>query len=464
MSAPRRRHAALRVPLFYAAAALLTLGRLHAVPAGPSPPRAQLAAVQRMPVASVDTLEPAALSEDGRLVAFVAQDADSSQRRCCRRIFVLDTASGLTTVVSVGADGEPADGDSEAPTLSADGLIVAFETLATNLTADRAPAGRQRMLVRDRRRGTTRALRGVLGADPDGDARQPVLSADGRVLAFTSDARNLVADRDANGPLTDVFLWRLEDATVERVSLDSHGRQPSAGASHSPSLNRSGDLSAFVSTARLAAEDINEDADVYLRDVRRGTTTLVSAGAGGHSLHGASHSPAVSADGRYVAFVSTALLLPERDRSSVSDVYIYDVAAKAIGLLSATARGVAANAASSHPAISGDGRFVVYQSVASNLGSGRGCPRVASDTNLLPDVYLHDRRTGCVTRVSGSPIGEWWTSSVAPAISETGHVVVFSSAEPVDPEDVRMDLDLFFFRLPGRSTRASGQEFLSTSW
>lgn len=463
MSASRRVGAALRVPALCAAVSLLTLDAPEAVPAAPSSRPAQLVAEQRIPVASGDTLEPAALSEDGRLVAFVAQDAESPQRRCCRRVFILDTSSGLTTAVSATPEGEPADGDSQAPSLSADGQVVAFASIATNLIAGRAQGGHQRVFVRDRRRSTTRTLRGVRGADPDGDAREPVLSGDGRALAFTSDARNLVAGRDPNGPQTDVFLWRLGDASVERVSLDSHGRQLSSRASHSPSLNRRGDLVAFVSAARLAPEDINEDADVYLRDVRRGLTTLVSAGPDGHSLRGASYSPALSADGRYVAFVSKAVLDPDRDTNAVSDVYVYDVESRAATLISVTASGVAANAGSSRPAISGDGGFVVYQSVASNIGSGRGCPRIARDRNLLPDVYLHDRRTGCVTRVSGSPGEEWWTSSVAPAISHAGNLVVFSSAEPVDPSDFRMDLDLFLFKPPGRPTFGSGEELFSTS-
>jgi hypothetical protein len=88
---------------------------------------------------------------------------------------------------------------------------------------------------------------------------------------------------------------------------------------------------------------------------------------------------------------------------------------------------------------------VVYQSVASNLGSGPGCPHPASDKNLLPDVYLFDRLTRCVTRISGSPAGEWWTPSVAPAIDGAGTVVVFSSTQPIDESDPSTDFDLFLF-------------------
>jgi hypothetical protein len=93
-----------------------------------------------------------------------------------------------------------------------------------------------------------------------------------------------------------------------------------------------------------------------------------------------------------------------------------------------------------------------YQSVASNLGSGPGCPRQVSDTNLLPDVYLLDRNTRCVTRVSGSPALESWTPSVAPAIDGSGTVVAFSSTEPVSEDDLSTDFDLFLFLRPRPAT------------
>jgi hypothetical protein len=137
------------------------------------------------------------------------------------------------------------------------------------------------------------------------------------------------------------------------------------------------------------------------------------------------------------------------------------VASGAISLVSATSRSAAANASSRRPAISADGQHVVFQSLASNLGSGPGCPPVAPDRNLLADVYLVDRITHCVTRISGSPGREWWTPSVAPAINGSGTLVVFSSTEPISTDDVSTDFDLFLFVRPDRvrgiaSTRSSG--------
>ena len=178
-------------------------------------------------------------------------------------------------------------------------------------------------------------------------------------------------------------------------------------------MSRDGAVVAFVSTARLAPADTNTVADVYVRDVRHGITVLVSGGVGS-AQNGASSSPALSADGRYVAFESLAGLDPG-DRNNDRDVYIFDVTARTTTLVSMTSKGQAANAASRRPALSDDGEVVAYQSLASNLGSGPGCPRAGSDTNLLPDVYAFDRATRCVARISGSSGAEWWTPSVAPA-------------------------------------------------
>ena len=156
----------------------------------------------------------------------------------------------------------------------------------------------------------------------------------------------------------------------------------------------------------------------------------------------ASSSPALSADGRYVAFESLAALDP-RDRNNDRDVYIFDVTARTTTLVSVTSKGQSANAASRRPALSDDGEVVAYQSLASNLGSGPGCPRAGSDTNLLPDVYAFDRATRCVARISGSSGAEWWAPSVAPAIDASGGTIVFSSAQPSDADDPTTDFDLF---------------------
>jgi Tol biopolymer transport system component len=428
-----------------AAMVLVSLGSVSTLADHTVDRDARLVAAQGVGADAIDTLRPAALSENGRLIAFVSRHRESPQRNSRQNVYVLDRSTGLITQESIGSDGTHPDGDSQSPSLSSDGSALAFETIASNLQSADGRVGQRKVIVRNRRNGVLRSPRGVYGERPDGDTGEPVVSADGHFLAFTSDASNLVPGPDANGGQTDIFLWRLEDGSITRVSVDTRGRQPPVGASHSPSVSRDGELVAFVSTARLAPEDANDVTDVYLRDVGRGATVLVSRGVGGRPSDGASHSPALSSDGRYVAFVSGASNLAPRDRNQESDVYISDVARGSTTLLTVTSEGEAANAASRRPAIAADGRYVVYQSVASNLGSGPGCPHPASDKNLLPDVYLFDLLTRCVTRISGSPAGEWWTPGVAPAIDGAGTVVVFSSTEPIDENDPTTDFDLFLF-------------------
>ena len=110
-----------------------------------------------------------------------------------------------------------------------------------------------------------RTLVSAGGAPPDGGAGEPAVSGDGRVVVFTSDATNLVSEPDANGRQPDIYAWQLETGRITRISVDSHGAQPSAGSSHSPRVSRDGAVVAFVSTARLASADTNTVADVYVR-------------------------------------------------------------------------------------------------------------------------------------------------------------------------------------------------------
>ncbi len=282
---------------------------------------------------------------------------------------MLDRSTGLTTLESIGLDGSPANADSQGPSLSSDGRILAFQTFASNLVSGDMPLGSGRVVVRDRRDGVLRTPKGSLQETPNGESGQPIVAASGMAVAFTSAATNLVAGPDRNGSQSDIYLWRLESSTITRVSVDSNGVQSSIGTSYSPSVSRDGELVAFVSTARLAAEDANDVADVYIRDLQRGVTSLVSAGVGRRPLDAQSYWPQLSADGRYVAFVSKSANLAPRDRNQESDVYLYEVATQSIALVSDTSKGEAANASSSRPAISADGRNVVFQSVASNLGT-----------------------------------------------------------------------------------------------
>jgi Tol biopolymer transport system component len=360
----------------------------------------------------------------------------------------------MITQESVGPGGTSPQGDSQSPSLSANGQIVAFETIASNIVGGHSGRTERRVIVRNRQSGVMMTPEGRHGEEADGGSGDPVVSGDGLAVVFTADATNLVSEPDANGAQTDVYVWRIDDGTIRRISVDGNGVQPAFGASHSASVSGDGHLVAFVSTARLVPDDTNNLADVYVRDASRGLTWLVSHGMSGRSGNGASHSPAVSADGRTIAFVSDASNLVDRDRNDSNDVYVSDLTTRSIELVSATSTGTSGNADSARPRISADGRYVVYESVASNLGSTAGCPRPVRDTNLLPDVYMFDRATRCVTRISVVPSGESWTPSIAPTIAASGTVIAYSSRRPLDECDVSTDFDLFLLTRPGGAMSA----------
>jgi Tol biopolymer transport system component len=179
---------------------------------------------------------------------------------------------------------------------------------------------------------------------------------------------------------------------------------------------------------------------VYLRDTRTGRTTMVG---GAEPPNGGTTMPAISADGRTVAFASRATNLVARDRNKSSDVFVYDVDSGAVTLVSRGTGGGTANGASFSPAISADGRFVAFQSDASDMACGRNCRPGTEDINLLPDVFVFDRVTGQVTCVSVDRQGGWLEESGAPAIDATGAVVAFTSRHPISALDASNDFDLF---------------------
>ena len=219
-----------------------------------------------------------------------------------------------------------------------------------------------------------------------------------------------------------------------------------------PAVNGDGRYIAFVSTADLARSGPDapgsrgRSPQIYLRDRRNGQTTLVGGQA---PPNDATTMPAISADGRSLAFASMATNLTPRDRNRSSDIFLYDVTTGALALVSRAVGGGTANGASVSPAISADGRFVAFQSDASNLACSRDCRPGMEDINLLPDVFVFDRTTGAITCASVDRHGTWMEESGAPALDGTGGVVAFPSRHPVSTEDVLNDFDLFVRVTPG---------------
>ena len=155
---------------------------------------ARLVARQRLRRDRIQAVGAASIGQNGRLIALVARDS-SSRSSCCQHIYVLDRSTGEITKESISGNGTRSQGDSQAPSLSADGRILAFETIAPDLPP--SGATRRRVIVRDRASGIVRTLVIASGAAPDGGAGEPAVSGDGRVVVFTSDATNLVPEPTA---------------------------------------------------------------------------------------------------------------------------------------------------------------------------------------------------------------------------------------------------------------------------
>jgi Tol biopolymer transport system component len=242
---------------------------------------------------------------------------------------------------------------------------------------------------------------------------------------------------------------------MERISLDSQGVQ-AAGRSTSPSLSADGRYVAFVSSRLEARNDPGRRRSdqkpptnhVYVRDVDERRTTRVDA-ARSETPNGSARDPAMSGNGRYVAFVSEASNLVAGDRNRSADVFLYDMTSGELSLVSKAARGGAGNGTSRHPSLSYDGRFVAFESDASDLLCADRCTAETEDVNLVPDVFLLDRATGAIERISGDANSSWLEESTSPALDGTGTVLAFASRHPTGPLDLTNDFDLFVRVVPG---------------
>jgi Tol biopolymer transport system component/putative cell wall-binding protein len=322
--------------------------------------------------------------------------------------------------VSVSSAEAQGNGWSSGGLISADGRYVAFSSSSTNLAGAGDTNGEYDVFVRDLELGTTTQV-SVSSSEVRGNGQSllDAMSADGRYVVFHSLATNLVAG-DTNGK-KDVFVRDTVNGTTARVSVRSDATQAN-GDSYTAAISDDGRYIAFASEAsNLITTDGNGAADIFVRDMTLGTIVRVSVSNTEVEANGLSENPFMSADGRYVVFQSYANNLVTGDTNGEADVFIRDTVNGTTERMSVTsAEAQATTGRSINPGISAGGRFVTFESDASDLVTG--------DTNGWTDVFVRDRQAGTTKRVSRAYDGNQPNSICGgPVISRDGTLIAFCS-------------------------------------
>jgi Tol biopolymer transport system component len=356
----------------------------------------------------------ASISADGNFIVFTSWAenlipetnsrciTDTGFERACAQVYGFDRETGDIQLISQ-SESVPGNGDSgvnpgfvnpvEFTAVSADGNVVAFFSLAENLGADPVFGG---LFIAVRDTGELiRVDRSYDGMPVNGSSYWPSLSADGRFLAFATQASNLVDD-DLNNA-ADIYVYDRDLDVSVRITTGPTGTGAN-GASMQPAISNDGRWLAFRSEADdLVEGDFNHTADVFLHDLRNGITALVSATNQAVSADRASNLPSPSGDGAFVGFISQATDLDEGSFNGTWDLYIYAQDSRQVKLASIGFDGRAATGPSSWPDLSEGGEMIVFVSAADNL--------VDNDVNGVDDIFLDQREAGLITRINLPPSG-----------------------------------------------------------
>jgi Tol biopolymer transport system component len=389
------------------------------------------------------------ISGDGNFVGYssLATNIIGADRNDATDVFLFNRQNDTPEFVSIRSTGTQANRSSEAPSLSHTGRYVAFASSASNLAIKGDRNGTADVFVYDRNEGRTNrvSIRSDL-REANGSSYDASISGNGRFVAFTSLASNLAVKGDNNGD-SDIFVHDRTTVKTNRVSISSKLKEGNS-SSYSSSISGDGRMVAFVSYANnLVPRDTNRAPDVFVYNRATRKTIRVSIASDGTQANAESSSPMISADGAYVAFQSPASNLVADDDNAVTDIFVHDLSS---GQTSRVSRGMAGSETDGDsfiPAISADGRYVAFQSIAQNL--------VPGDTNGAPnrweglDVFRYDRQTAQTERVSVGDDGEQANGPSNdpgddPSITADGRYVCFaSSASNLVDDDTNGAFDVF---------------------
>lgn len=321
------------------------------------------------------------ISANGQFVTFASKASNLvNDDTAIRDIFIHDLKSGETELISVTEDTSPTENTSTDSSVSADGRYVAFSSNASNLVTGDTNDDSD-IFLRDRTTGiTTRISVSSEGTQAIGDSYDPSISYDGKVIAFQSLAENLVDNDDNN--VTDIFVHYMQTGDTIRVSVDSVETQAN-GSSTAPSLSGNGQIVAFLSAANnLVSGDSGGFNDIFIHNLNSHETKMVSLASNGDQANGHSLGLSISSNGNYIAFASDAINLATGDDNGKQDIFVHNVVSGETIRVSVSSSGVEAHGDSSSPAISGNGGYVVFESIANDL--------VINDTNGDYDIFLHE--------------------------------------------------------------------------
>ena len=395
-----------------------------------------------------------AVSADGRWVAFVSEASNllggdpGADPNGFADVFLVDTLT--STIRLVSSAGAPADGDSFDVDISGDGRYVVFQTFATNIVPADANGADGDIVLFDAQTGglTLVSRRGAAGVQGDDESFAPTISADGSKVAFGSRATNLVGG-DTNGK-ADIFVRDVVTGATSRVSTDSTGRQAN-NTSFDASIAPGGGFVALSSLAsNMVSGDTNGARDVFLKNLSTGKMTRASVTNGERQASSSSGLEDISANGRWVVFNSSASNLVKGDDNNKGDVFVRD---RIDGTTVRVSRRGATdgNGDSFGAAISDDGSFIVFVSRATNLDAG------TDDNGVTLDVFEYRAATKTVERVSADAAGGWTDgASYDAVIAGDGSVVAFASlATDIVPGDLDEVDDVFTHEWVGEA-RAEG--------
>lgn len=375
-------------------------------------------------------------SHDGRYVVFESEAGNlvPDDGNCTADVFVHDCLTRTTERVSLAWDGSEADGASQRSRVSADGRYVVFQSGASNLVPHDTN-GFVDIFVMDRwTMGVRRASEGAFGEEGNGASIHPKISADGRCVAFHTLANNWVG-HDTNAQW-DVYVRDMETGDIDLVSVRDDGVVGNDWSEHC-ALSGDGRLVVYHSKANnLVPADHNGKDDAFIFDRQTRRVTRMSVSASGEESNGTCAFPSLSDDGRFATFESEGANLVPDDHNGKRDVFLFEVKTGALTRVSKPATGET-DGDSMRSALSADGRFVTYFSLAKNLAAG--------DMNNTVDVFVWDAREGRTVLASlaadGAPSRG---GSQFPILSGDGRVVAFHSfSTDVVADDDNLAADIF---------------------